>query len=33
VSDLQFVAGEVLDRVAELGDLFEPLLHRGPALP
>jgi bifunctional non-homologous end joining protein LigD len=33
VSDLQFVAGDVLDRVAELGDLFEPLLHRGPALP
>ena len=33
VSDLQFVAGDVLDRVAELGDLFEPLLHQGPALP
>jgi bifunctional non-homologous end joining protein LigD len=32
-SDLQFVSDDVLDRVAELGDLFEPLLHQGPALP
>jgi bifunctional non-homologous end joining protein LigD len=32
-TDLQFVAGDVLDRVADLGDLFEPLLHKGPALP
>jgi bifunctional non-homologous end joining protein LigD len=33
VSDLQFVAGDVLDRVASEGDLFAGLLEPGPRLP
>ncbi|WP_084793569.1 non-homologous end-joining DNA ligase [Actinokineospora bangkokensis] len=33
VDDLLFTADDVLDRVAELGDLFEPLLAKGPRLP
>ena len=32
-SDLQFVAGDVLDRVASEGDLFAGLLEAGPRLP
>ena len=32
-SDLQFVAGDVLDRVASEGDLFAGLLEQGPRLP
>jgi bifunctional non-homologous end joining protein LigD len=32
-SDLQFVAGDVLDRVASEGDLFAGLLEKGPQLP
>lgn len=31
--DLSFTADEVLDRVDEHGDLFEPLLTKGPKLP
>jgi bifunctional non-homologous end joining protein LigD len=33
VSDLQFVSGDVLDRVASEGDLFGGLLEGGPRLP
>jgi bifunctional non-homologous end joining protein LigD len=32
-TDLQFVAGEVLDRVVSEGDLFAGLLEQGPRLP
>jgi bifunctional non-homologous end joining protein LigD len=32
-SDVRFTADEVLDRVAEQGDLFAPLLGDGPKLP
>jgi len=32
-SDLQFVSGDVLDRVASEGDLFAGLLEPGPRLP
>ncbi|MFC5285435.1 non-homologous end-joining DNA ligase [Actinokineospora guangxiensis] len=32
-SDVRFTADEVLDRVAEHGDLFAPLLGDGPKLP
>ncbi len=32
-ADLSFTADEVLDRVDEHGDLFEPLLTKGPKLP
>jgi bifunctional non-homologous end joining protein LigD len=33
LTDLQFVSGDVLDRVDEHGDLFAGLLQKGPALP
>jgi bifunctional non-homologous end joining protein LigD len=33
VATRQFVAGEVLERVAELGDLMDALLRKGPAVP
>jgi len=33
VATRQFQAGEVLERVAELGDLMDGLLSPGPALP
>jgi bifunctional non-homologous end joining protein LigD len=32
-SDLQFLAGDTLARVEELGDLCAPLLEPGAALP
>jgi bifunctional non-homologous end joining protein LigD len=32
-ADLQFLAGDTLDRVADLGDLWAPVLAPGPALP